>query len=63
MIDHHNGYETIYAHLSSIDVKVRERVIPQTSNSAIWAPQGALQESISISNCPLKARTATLWIM
>lgn len=30
VIDHKNGYETIYAHLSSIDVKVGDKVSPHT---------------------------------
>ncbi|MDE4086651.1 peptidoglycan DD-metalloendopeptidase family protein [Planococcus maritimus] len=30
VVDHKNGYETIYAHLSSIDVKVGDKVSPHT---------------------------------
>ncbi|MBT2584200.1 M23 family metallopeptidase [Planococcus sp. ISL-109] len=30
IVDHNNGYETIYAHLSSIDVKVGDKVSPHT---------------------------------
>lgn len=30
IVDHQNGYETIYAHLSSIDVKVGDKVSPST---------------------------------
>lgn len=30
IVDHKNGYETIYAHLSSVDVKVGDKVSPHT---------------------------------